>query len=553
MSSRTDRGAALVDWRRTWHSRSYMWAGPEKLRSESEWNLYPLQHPSGDTSSREAVMTINHWIDTCKDEHEECKCSQEPQSMPERVLELTADCIRLQENLTYVHAYACLSHCWGEAGPAMKLTSANVGLMKAGVPIIRLPKTFHDTVELCLKIGLRYLWIDALCIIQDDPVDWQRAAATMGDIYAGATITLAASRSCSSDQGLFSRMNPSYETIALKEPGLYVRAILPSFPRDVSTNQYLGDYWPLLDRGWVYQERKLSARVVHFGQDQLYWECGARMLSEDGSEDIRHIKMLDLKSNLADPIDAWRSTVEHYSKLKLSYEDDRLPAISAVVKQMQSIRQDDIYAAGMWRDSLLEDLSWEPIFPPGERRGSRPTWSWISVSSGVFWCPNTVLKTTTLVRTDFQVTGPSHFGQTTGASITLRGPAASFILRDGNASLSSHRLRCPKLPEEYADVQKHAYCNPDFVWNTAELEPRDNDHLSFLLLWHTHGHGDPVDGVMGLILRHAGSEQYQRVGTIHFERHNVYVFYQSHDENRVVGELVDRYVASLPIKEFTIV
>ncbi|KAF1351493.1 HET-domain-containing protein, partial [Lizonia empirigonia] len=269
-------------------------------------------------------------------------------STPKRILKLSDGHVWLCEGIDSVPHYACLSHCWGPKGPTLKLNSDTMTALTAGICVDRLPKTFQDAVVLCLNLGIQYLWIDALCILQDNEDDWKRAAASMADIYAGATITIAATWSDDSDGG--SRYTE----------------------RDKS--------WPLLDRAWVYQERKLSARVVHLAKEQLYWECDSTFLSEDGLEDLESNNG-DLRALIVGPNIAWRNVVQHYSRLKLTFEKDRLPAISAVVKRMQPLREGDVYIAGMWLNSLLSDLTWHVASleaPPRSREVRHPSWSWVS-------------------------------------------------------------------------------------------------------------------------------------------------------------------------------
>jgi hypothetical protein len=117
--------------------------------------------------------------------------------------------------------------------------------------------------------------------LQDDANDWAEAATTMASIYENSIITIAATWSSDSNGGCFSTMRELYQAHTLKDTGLYVRIPLPNFP--VDDLDYIIDDWPLLQRGWVFQERKLAARVVHYAKDQLFWECKSSFLSQDGT------------------------------------------------------------------------------------------------------------------------------------------------------------------------------------------------------------------------------------------------------------------------------
>lgn len=105
----------------------------------------------------------------------------------------------------------------------------------------------------------------------------------MADIYESARITIAATCCDDSSQGCFSRTKDDFMAVPIQDTGLYVRKRKPYFPKS-GYDRVDAELWPLLTRAWVYQERKLSTRVLHLSREQLYWECGTLLLSEDGFE-----------------------------------------------------------------------------------------------------------------------------------------------------------------------------------------------------------------------------------------------------------------------------
>ena len=116
--------------------------------------------------------------------------------------------------------YVALSHCWGslmesEAGKHARTLSSNIQTMLAEIPLHLLPQNFQDAVTTVRELGLRYLWIDALCIIQDDPLDWAREAAKMGDVYGSAYLTIAATSATSSTDGFLRRNASLLPTVAM--------------------------------------------------------------------------------------------------------------------------------------------------------------------------------------------------------------------------------------------------------------------------------------------------------------------------------------------------
>jgi hypothetical protein len=149
-----------------------------------------------------------------------------------------------------------------------------------------LPKTLQDAIEVTRELGLRYLWVDALCIVQDDLEDFNREAANMDYIYEGAHITLSITLSKDVDSGFLSieREQPpsGYEISKLSDPGasgqlvpVYMRYIRP-YEHDHGMLYNPGDRdatYPLMLRAWAFQERFLAKRTLHFSPWELVWEC----------------------------------------------------------------------------------------------------------------------------------------------------------------------------------------------------------------------------------------------------------------------------------------
>jgi hypothetical protein len=112
--------------------------------------------------SRQTCQVVSDWIDKCVNDHNSC-ASVRATSLPMRVLQLSSDTVHVRENMTRRAPYACLSHCWGEKGPDLKLTSDTMLNLKEGTLISHLPKTFRDAVRVCQSLRISFLWIDALC------------------------------------------------------------------------------------------------------------------------------------------------------------------------------------------------------------------------------------------------------------------------------------------------------------------------------------------------------------------------------------------------------
>jgi hypothetical protein len=247
-------------------------------------------------------------------------------------------------------------------------TGKNLVLHKERIEWPALPKTFQDAIIFTRKLHVRYLWIESLCIMQDNNADWQRESAKMASIYQSAYITLAVSRSSGADGSCFSRMCPEFRAHEVyqvpwngqgQQIKIYARKKLPHYLRgchQMDDDKYRTTEFPLMSRAWAYQELLLSPRVLYFGEHELVWEC-----SEFASCECRGLSQYTLPRDLytfmekaesftlekfSRSTERWYRIVEGYSTLNLSFEKDTLPALSGLAKYMQQYRTDR-YLAGI--------------------------------------------------------------------------------------------------------------------------------------------------------------------------------------------------------------
>lgn len=268
-----------------------------------------------------------------------------------------------------------------------------IAKLQFGTEIDKLPRTFIEAFTVCLKLGYRYILIDSLCIIQDDDDDWQAEASFMGNIYAYADLNISATGAKDSDSGLFVQREANLVTpikVIISEPGS------PFSPG--SYNILDPQVWsagvseaPLNSRGWVFQERLLARRVLHFGQDQLYFECQQKNACEMfprglpttptysfrdlGGAPMGHSKMLDpmidgrrarkeraggrqCVDESLNPYFLWAELVEAYSRLQFSKATDKLIVFSGLTKLLPPFLSNDQYLAGLWRRHLPYHLLW---------------------------------------------------------------------------------------------------------------------------------------------------------------------------------------------------
>ncbi|KAI1148378.1 hypothetical protein F4825DRAFT_102661 [Nemania diffusa] len=167
--------------------------------------------------------------------------------------------------------YAALSHCWGDFSKNSEscLLKENLQSFQNRIAVEKLPKMFQDAIKATRGLKLRYLWLDSLCIIQDDGGDWASEAKRMEDVYCSAYVTLAASSAKSVYEGFLDRSSRRQWSRVPDTPDgpLYVAEMIDDFQTDVEKAV-------LSTRAWVLQERALSRRTIHFTSTQVYWECG---------------------------------------------------------------------------------------------------------------------------------------------------------------------------------------------------------------------------------------------------------------------------------------
>lgn len=378
--------------------------------------------------------------------------------------------------------FAALSYCWGENGSVRTLIS-NLSSHLVALPE-PLPQTIADAMAVTRALDIEYLWIDSICIIQDSPTDWAVEAAQMAHVYANAYVTISADAAADASAGFLqapsrhappqhsiqvtpandaptpaTTTNEATSTIHVRARGFLAEELpfhcwdttlgITTTPEPLQSCHFPitssspssplpggdkgGGRSRLSTRGWVFQERILSPRTIHFSVHETAWECRSLCDCECSATSarprrttsvVKHFLLLHnhASSNHASaaargdqdkkepkpphampssssscnqaihaPVQvSWRhNIVQAYTQLDLTVATDRLPALAGLAEAAGWLRPaGDRYLAGLWKSSLVADLLWRvPAASPRQSRrlptGYAPSWSWGSVTGAV--------------------------------------------------------------------------------------------------------------------------------------------------------------------------
>ena len=513
-------------------------------------DLESYRETSTNTGSEANFALVNEWMDRCKTNHAICgqlnknTCSW----YPTRLLEIgPLGTLRLR--ITGINPptgpYLSLSHCWGSA-VFLKLTLQNIDSLKFGISCSTLPKTFRDAAYITHKLGLKYLWIDSLCIVQNSVEDWRREAATMGKVYQHAFCNIAATGASDSSVGCFWDRNPLLAQVCkidltweLPLKGNFYCLDGSLWPRNVGEA-------PLNRRGWVVQERILSPRILHFSMQQLFWEChemeacesfpgglpeapdpmtfivrtGLKRIKPSVKDKTHNEMRKTSKESRLDGYAYWDGIVDVYSRSSLTRQEDKLIALSGIAQEMSLLLNDD-YLAGLWKNHLPSQLLWivtsplianhgTPSFRPA--RYQAPTWSWASIVGHVVpgnlppghnW--NTLPKVLNAYVEPISDDDPT--GQIAAAQLHVHG-----LLRPATWQCLWHGHIYQLLFEDGQITPEYSTFWPDEITSSAPLPEQVYCFPLLSTYW------DGTRTIDGLVLAQKGnSHEYTRIGKFRFQ------------------------------------
>jgi hypothetical protein len=381
------------------------------------------------SESEDHFNNIRTWLSDCTG-HEKCNLDiSSGGKIDNRNVPLPARCIHVPSGDQGVHleetsgkrgAYITLSHRWNEETEICKTKKGNYNFRLDGI-FGGLPALFHNIFHVAKQLGIRYVWIDSLCIVQDDKVDWEREAPKMSQYYQFSTLSVAGTEP-SQEYGLFTQFPDDYQPwsrlarLPYRDASgrhcgwfyIYKRKheIHKQYEHEIKNSE-------LLQRGWIVQEWILSRRILWFTPNGLYWECVSEPARTSFGEKLDKYHRntqnipLELKTSFdfsqGDSYDHWYRMVEMYAPTFLSkVAQDRMLALSSLARAIQGRLKHEnqsqkevsdqtnlagAYCAGLWLQDIHRGLLWTmtsriDVSPKLENAAS---WSWVPFLTNVRW------------------------------------------------------------------------------------------------------------------------------------------------------------------------
>lgn len=346
---------------------------------------------------QECINFIKDTISTCMKHH---TCGSDKSSsplLPDRVIWIEAynvTGIQLVESPRIRAQYIALSYCWGPVNQDTYLTTAGTLCeRKSGMRYKDLPRLFQDVIKTARSLGIEYIWIDRLCIIQGSDEDFHSQAPKMGEIYGNATLTIAAASANTENDGILttredvcsSPFKCSFDWEGVTPVQVRSRRLW----HPLSKEKEGGMYGKLSTRAWIWQERLLATRTIFFTPGGLKFECRRHSVWEgfqDGQTGHSWSTQLDNVTEMS-----WTKLVEDYMTRDITRPSDRPHAIEAVVKRFKRATNWSP-CWGLWEDNLTTCLAWCSMRLPGgsgyvycrPNPGHHiPSWSWLSIDGPV--------------------------------------------------------------------------------------------------------------------------------------------------------------------------
>lgn len=436
------------------------------------------------------------WFDECIEEHESCS-DDSSHALPARVIDVGTfynDTVTLLETQRSHGSYITLSHRWGQSKPFLTDSTLYEDCLE-GFSIEALPQTFQDAIQVTRKLGVRYLWVDSVCIKQYSSADWEIECTKMAQYYHLSICTIACSDARNAEAGFLgvrptvthmrctidrrSPLGDSYSQMEISYVGheQYPWLIDADNEFRIETAEY-GSV--LGDRGWTLQEKSLSHRILYFGKYQSYWACEAVKHFEE-------LAMSPLQLGSRNPLsfpaqtmveevrEMWYRIMEEYSRRKLTKTSDKFPAISGLATLVQTCLADE-YVAGLWSKEIPHGISWKALSGyeqttpreagPNSSECCFPSWSWAACKYPLdyqyhLYGRDKLVSKMEILETHKELTGLDPCGRVNSASLIVRAKVKFSVVVAETGLPQDLNNNCFPLVDCAQPDQRIAVCWPD--------------------------------------------------------------------------------------------
>ncbi|KAI9657706.1 MAG: hypothetical protein M1821_002882 [Bathelium mastoideum] len=375
------------------------------------------------TTPQHTGKQLQKWMDECNKGHKACQRHGRHQNkrtfVPTRLLDIRSPeaqrvrIIETSQEEAITRLYVTLSHCWGTQHgfePPCLTTQNKLEFTTVGVSVASLPENFKQAIEVGHLLCVPYIWIDSLCIVQGDDGDFSQEAPLMHQVYRNSYCNIAAADSKDGKGGLF-RERLAQDVLPTRYQAYKNLALFGSQPwvvtsKDLWADELLSTH--VYSRAWVFQERMLAPRLLHFAKHQVFWDCATvsacetfplglpEQLDDIAGTDRRWRSSLQDPSSLRQQLSVgkadysleqfWKNAVHYYTSCNLTKGKDKLIALWGVAKLIRDALGEN-YGAGLWQGNLEEQLAWrvskcELQDRPQDLRNN-PTWSWASINGPI--------------------------------------------------------------------------------------------------------------------------------------------------------------------------
>lgn len=344
-----------------------------------------VSFPQPDNGTSRNLDLLRDSYHFCNAHHVDCRRSRYSE-MPSRLVDmLEMRVIDVSQGSSF--DYIALSYVWGTA-PFITLTSTTSESLRRRGSLqhhsISVPRTIQDAIEIGKFLGHRFIWIDSLCIKQDDRDDQKKEIRRMHEIYANAALTIVAATGSNAQVPLLDieadQLSNQYHTIGGKH-----------FCLDRPELKPLVSFTTWFTRGWTLQELNCSSKVVYFLPERTYYSCNTGSWNEDfpldpsiPAETYKSLRDEDPKVAAffhgENPSECYVEMAEQLSRRQFTRDDDVLRALSGMYN-MFALQKLGPAAAGIPVNFLESGLMWQPSGQLRRRTAShpnqpQPTWSW---------------------------------------------------------------------------------------------------------------------------------------------------------------------------------